>query len=161
MESPGEKSNSFHPLHIYRVHRILAHSYSVYFLFFLAGVFLDMIFPLKIFSSDILLPSGAALLVFATLLIFWAQHTSRNLKIKDLTKETFCRGPYCYTRSPTHWGLFLLLLGFGIITNAVFVVLFTILAFIITRFTFLKKEEEALAEKYGSPYTEYRKSVKL
>ena len=159
-EINGSQNNT-NPLYLYKVHRILAHSYSVYFLLFLIGVLLDIVFQFKIFESNILVPTGAALLIFATLLILWAQRTSRDLKISNLSKETFCRGPYCYTRSPTHWGLFLLMLGFGIIANAFFVVLFTIIAFFLTRFTFLKKEEQALAETYGSPYLEYKKSVKL
>ncbi|KKP64099.1 MAG: hypothetical protein UR62_C0020G0001, partial [Candidatus Nomurabacteria bacterium GW2011_GWF2_35_12] len=68
---------------------------------------------------------------------------------------------YCYTRSPTHFGLFLLMLGFGIITNALFIIIFSVISFIITKFVFIRKEEKILAEKYGIPYLEYKKSVKL
>jgi protein-S-isoprenylcysteine O-methyltransferase Ste14 len=161
MEKYNPKHDPTHPLHIYKVHRILAHSYSMYFLLFLTGVILDGIFDVRIFSGQVPVWVGFGFLVLATLLIVWAQGTSRNLKIENLTKETFCRGPYCYTRSPTHWGLFFLMLGFGLVSNALFVVVLTVLAFIITRLTFLKKEEDALAHKYGSPYLEYKKSVKL
>lgn len=150
-----------HPLHIFRVHRILAHSYSVYFLFFLIGVVLNIVFNWKIFSDGWPTMVGATMLAFATLLILWAQHTSRNLNRGNISKETFCRGPYCYTRSPTHWGLFLLMLGFGLVVNSFFVVLFTALAFLLTRLIFLAKEEQALVEKYGEPYREYQKTVKL
>lgn len=144
-----------------RVHRILAHSYAMYFIFFLAGVTLDFVFRLKIFSGSVMAPGGILLLLLGTLLVFWAQKTSHKLDKKNMTKETFCRGPYCYTRSPTHWGLFFLMLGFGIIANAVFVVLTTLLSFLVSRFVFLDKEEKVLVEKYGTPYLEYKKSVKL
>lgn len=161
MHASPDKTSPSHPLHIFHVHHLLAHSYGVYFLFFLTGVVLDVLFDWEIFSSNLLVGAGVGLLVFATLLIIWAQHTSRNLHKNEISKEAFCRGPYCYTRSPTHWGLFLLMLGFGLVSNAFFVVLFTVIAFILTRFTFLRKEEEALVHKYGAPYLEYKKSVKL
>jgi protein-S-isoprenylcysteine O-methyltransferase Ste14 len=153
-------SHKNHPKHT--VHHVLAHSYSFYFFLFLLGVFLDLFFPIRIFHSSYMVPLGVLLLILSSILIFWAQRTSRNLGEKgSVTKETFCRGPYCYTRSPTHWGLFLLMLGCGIVINAVFIILFTIISFVITKFVFLKKQEEIMAEKYGTPYLEYKKEVKL
>lgn len=143
------------------VHWILAHSYTMYFILFLVGVYLDVIFKLKIFSNPIWALTGIVFLIFASFLILWAQKTSRDLNTENVTKETFYRGPYCYTRSPTHWGLFFLMLGFGIVANAVFVILFTLISFLISKFIFLDKEESLLAEKYGTPYLEYKKLVKF
>jgi len=120
--------------------------------------------PKILFSRDLafdLTFTGGLLLVLASLLIIWAQSTSRNLHKHDITKETFCRGPYCFTRSPTHWGLFIMMLGFGIMIHAPFIILTTVLSFIITRTIFLRKEESILAQKYGHAYLEYKKSVKL
>ena len=156
-ENKREKNNP----HKHTVHKVLAHSYSMYFSLFLVGVILDFIFKLKIFTDSVMAPAGAVILVFASFLVFWAQKTSRNLRTENISRDTFCKGPYCYTRSPTHWGLFFLMLGFGIIADAVFVVLFTLIAFLISRFVFLDKEEIILAEKYGAPYLEYKKLVKL
>ena len=157
------------PVRQYRVHKILAHSYTMYFTLFLVGVFLDIFFSARgefasggeFFASPIMIVFSILLLIIATLLILWAQKTSRNLDIKDLSKETFCKGPYCYTRSPTHWGLFFLILGFGIIANAFFVILFTLISFLIAKFVFLNKQEAVLAEKYGTHYLEYKKMVKF
>jgi protein-S-isoprenylcysteine O-methyltransferase Ste14 len=142
-------------------HVVLAYSYSVYFVLFLVGVFLDLIFNIKIFNFSLMVPVGIALILLATLLIFWAQRTSRNLEKETLTKESFCKGPYRFTRSPTHWGLFFLMLGFGIIINAIFIIISTFISFILTKFIFLKREETILEKKYGTPYLEYKQSVKL
>lgn len=155
MENKVENDNK------YSVHKVLAHSYTVFFLLFLVGVSFDMIFRLKIFSGPAMAPVGISIIIFATLLVFWAQMTSRNLNKENITKESFYKGPYCYTRSPTHWGLFLLILGFGIITNALFVILSSLISFIVTKLIFLKKEEEILTEKYGAPYLEYKKAVRF
>ena len=150
-------------LHSYsnRVHKVLAHSYSFYFIFFLCGVLLDIIFPIKIFKATYIVSYGFTFLVLGTLLIFWAQRTSLHLEKAHLTKEAFCHGPYCYTRSPTHWGLFLLMLGFGMIANAFFVIVLTIVAFFLTKLIFLKREEALLVKKYGEPYIEYKRAVKF
>lgn len=146
----------------YTVHHVLAHSYSFFLTLFLFGFFLDLVFPIKIFSSSIMASVGWLFLISSTVLIFWAQKTSRNLDdVKKIKTETFCHGPYCYTRSPTHFGLFFLTLGFGILINAFFVVLFTLISIIITKVIFIKKEESILAKKYGSPYLEYKKIVKF
>jgi protein-S-isoprenylcysteine O-methyltransferase Ste14 len=134
-----------------KVHWVLAYSYSVYFTLFLVGVFLDLIFNLKFLNFSPVTSIGVIFIVLATGLIFWAQRTSRNLKKETLTKETFCKGPYRFTRSPTHWGLFLLILGFGIIINAIFVVISAIISLILTKLIYLKKEETILEKKNCAP----------
>ncbi len=148
-------------IHKNKVHGVLAHSYLFYFVSFLVGLFLDFIFPFKIFKNPAVFSVGCVFLVLGTLLILWAQRASLNLKKENINKVTFSHGPYRYTRSPTHLGLFILILGFGIIINALFIVIFSIISFIFTKIFFIKEEERILAEKYGAPYLEYKKSVKF
>jgi protein-S-isoprenylcysteine O-methyltransferase Ste14 len=143
------------------IHRILAHSYFVYFLFLILGVALDIFLHMHVFEDSFTIPAGIILLILATILIIWAQNTSRNLKKENIRAESFLHGPYCYTRSPTHYGLFLLMLGFGFIANAFFVIMFTVISLLITKFFFLKKEEDLLEQKYGDSYKEYKKIVKF
>jgi len=108
-----------------------------------------------------MVPMGISLIFLASLFILWAQKTSRNLKKENLTKESFYKGPYCFTRSPTHLGLFLLMLGFGIMNSSTLIVIFSIFSFIITRLVYLQKEEKILEKKYGAPYIEYKKLVQF
>lgn len=144
------------------LHHVLAHSYSVYFVLFLIGVTLDFFLKIRIFTNSIMIPIGFSILVAASIIIIWAQKTGRDLgKVQEVKTENFCRGPYCYTRIPTQWGLFLLLLGFGIITSSFFVILSTIISFFIFKFLFIGKHDKILIEKYGSSYAEYKKMVKF
>ena len=143
------------------IHTILAHSYFFFFLSFLISLFLDLIFPLRFIKYESLASLGGFLIALGTLLVLWAQYTSRNLDKSNITKDTFCHGPYCYTRSPTHWGLFFLMFGFGIIINATFVIIFTAISFLVSKVFFLRREEEILVEKYGRPYVEYQQTVSL
>lgn len=144
-----------------KVHWILAYSYSFYFFMFLIGIFFDSIFPLTIFRNFVIVPVGIFLLIVATVLIYWSQKTSRNFKKEILTKETFSKGPYSISRSPTHWGLFFLMLGFGFTINAIFLIISSLISLLVTQMVFLKKEESILEQKYGEPYREYKKSVRL
>lgn len=155
-----ESSDQNHP-HKHSVHKILAHSYAMHFILFLIGVTLDLVLGFKIFTGTIMAPAGGTLIILGSILILWAQYTSYHLKIENVTKETFCHGPYCYTRTPTNFGIFFMTLGFGMVVNAFFVILTSILSFIIAKFVFLDKEEKVLANKYGTPYLEYKKSVKF
>lgn len=159
-ENTTEQSNKKNS-HKNSVHKILAHSYMFYFIFFLLGLSLDFMFPFKIFNNFGFLLVGVILLIFGTFLIIWAQKVSHHLSKENINKETFCHGPYRYTRSPTHFGLFFLMFGFGIVANALFIVIFSILSFIVTKFIFIREEEKVLAEKYGVPYLEYKKSVEF
>ena len=143
------------------VHHILAHSYSLYFVLFLLGFLFDVFFPIKIFKGEIIKYIGFLLLISSSYLIFWAQITSRKLDKTNLTRDSFRRGPYYFTRSPTHFGIFLLIIGFGMIANTIFVIFFTVIAFFITKLVFLKEQEMLLEERYGEPYREYKKIVKF
>ena len=144
-----------------KVHEILAQSYFFYFVFLLIGVGLDYVFPMQIFQNSIADSVGMILMIIATLLILWAQKTSRSLNKENLNKRTFMSGPYKYTRSPTHWGLSMLIFSFGITINAFFIVVTTVLSFFLTKMIFLKREEKILTRKYGEPYKEYKKTVRL
>ncbi len=144
------------------VHHTLAHSYTVYFFVLLFGVALDMFFPIRIFPAWLSGWVGIGLLVLSSILIIWAQRSSLHLtKAEEVTKENFCKGPYCYTRTPTHWGLFLLVLGFGLMINAFFITLLTIVSFFITKLVFIKDQEAILERRYGDAYREYKKSVRF
>ena len=143
------------------VHHVLARSYSSYLLFFIIGVLLEFVFPIHIFKGEEVVEIGIMILIFASILILWAQNTSRHLNQENITKETFLGGPYSFTRSPTHWGLFFLIFGFGIMMNSLFIILFAIISIFVAKLFFLRREEKLLADKYGNPYMEYKKIVRI
>ncbi len=144
-----------------KIHHVLAHSYAVSFILFLTGFCLDITFKVDIFTNPLLVPLGSIILILGSCLILWAQRTSRTMKKDNINKTTFLKGPYRYSRSPTHFGLFLLIVGFGLMINAPFVIISTCISFIISKFFFLAEEEKVLEKKYGSHYTEYKKSVHI
>ncbi len=148
------------------VHIVLAHSYLVYFASLLFGLAIDVYWPIRIDIPG--LEILGTLLIFAgPLLIFWAQNTSHKMAVKQICSregvcvDDFYKGPYTFTRSPTHLGIFLMVIGFGFIMCSISIILTTTIAFILTRYVFVKKEERILEDKYGEPYRLYKTRVKF
>jgi len=141
-------------------HHVLAHSYSVFLLGLLVGLLLDLVFPLKIIPQ-FLQYFGLVLMLTAPLLIYWAQSTSGKLRLKKeaLVSDDFKKGPYAITRGPTHLGLALLSIGFGLLNNAIFVVIFSLIVYFISKSIFLKEQERMLAQNYGAEYIKYQQEV--
>jgi len=144
-----------------RLIKILSRSYIFYFLLFFGGILLDLKFPTHYLNSSYALSLGLILIIIATGLIIWIKTNAKNAKKETITKEDFMQGPYKYSSIPNHWAVFFLILGFGVLINAAFAVVITILAFALTLPKFLKMQETVLVEKYGNPYQEYRKIVKF
>jgi protein-S-isoprenylcysteine O-methyltransferase Ste14 len=145
------------------VHFILVHSYLIFLFAVVLGVLFDVFLNGNIFSGVMYQYVGLLMLIAGSLIIYWAQSTSANYKKRIKKNETMLHfefGPYKYFRSPTHFGLFVMTLGLALIINSLFSVIFTVLAYTITKLFFLKKEEKLLEEKYGETYTNYKKKVK-
>lgn len=162
MDTSQVKSNTTEGSHHrHAIHRTLLHSYNFYFIFFLVAIVLDLVFTTTFIKAPFIVPFGFVLLGLATLIILWAQISFVGLDNKEVTAKHFSKGPYRYTRNPTHWGLFFLILGFGLITNAFFVVLFIVLSHLLAKMFLIKKHEKAMSLHFGSPYEEYKKLVKF
>jgi protein-S-isoprenylcysteine O-methyltransferase Ste14 len=102
------------------------------------------------------------MILLGSMLIYWAQSTSSSTK-NEMEKEgvvrDFARGPYKYSRNPTHIGLAIMTLGLGLLINSLFSVVLTVIASLITKFIFVKEEELLLEKKYGQTYCDYKKKV--
>lgn len=148
------------------VHQLLAHSYLIYLAAIVVGFGADLIYPVS-FSFPLLEPLGALLIIFGTVVAFWAQRSARrgshlrNTETEKICRDHFCVGPYVFTRSPTQYGLSFMLLGLAFLYGSFFLVITTLAAFLIGRFIYVPKQEYHLEAKYGAPYLEYKKHVKF
>ena len=162
-EKIHEKMNKLGVKTVYQtsVHNILAHSYSFYFVMFLVAIVLGFVLPMNKFNVTFITPVGIFLLVISSMLILWAQNTSHKLRKDEIHHDNFLKGPYRFSRRPTHLGLFLLMLGYGITTNSFWIILFSFVSVVFTKYVFLSKEEKVLEKKYGEHYSKYKKIVNL
>lgn len=148
------------------IHVVLGHSYLVYFASLLFGLFLDITFNIHIPLGE-LGTAGFIVMAFGTLLVYWAQNTSHKFNVKQIcSKEGVCvddffKGPYTFSRSPTHLGIFLLVIGFGFVLQSFSIVAMTTFAYFLTRYVFVSKQERLLEYKYGDIYRAYKARVKF
>lgn len=146
------------------IHHVLARSYFAYLLGIVGGVLLNSLVPLP-YHLDHGRTIGLVGMMLGTLVILWAQGTSRRSRSarsapsEDEAFMALKRGPYRFFRSPTHIGLFLLSLSLGMMLYSFWMVLIACGLFLFTRYTFVKKEEGMLLERYGNAYARYKKSV--
>jgi protein-S-isoprenylcysteine O-methyltransferase Ste14 len=131
----------------------------------MVGILLQFMYPIG-FPTHTGEWVGVSIITLASGLIFWAQITSDELHTVDQSVEVhtdtiFARGPYYIFRSPTHVGLLFLIIGFGSLINSVWVVVATLVGYVIAHNTFLKKEQEFLVKKYGEAYAKYRTKIRL
>ena len=147
--------------HQKKVHNVLTHSYMTYLMALFFGIIFSAIWPLKIFTDPMLLNTSTIILLLSTLLILWAQRSSKEINKENLSEKSFMNGPYAFTRNPTNLGLFFSMISFGIIINSLFVIFFTLIAFLLARLVFYKTEEKILENKYGEPYRKYKEIVKF
>lgn len=145
------------------VHVILSQSYTIYFLAVVLGVVFDLIFPFNIFSNEIYSYIGLIMIIIGSIFVYWAQATTSYSKTETKQKRNitfFSRGPYKYTRNPTNFGVAIMSLGLGFIINSPFSIIFIVVTYLISKFIFIKMQEDILKERYGDVYEEYRKQVK-
>lgn len=145
------------------IHELLSYSYLVFLISFLLGITLEIFFSFGRSFSNIGL--GYLFLILGTTLVLWAQSTSKTGK-KDriagnLTISNFFKGPYKITRTPTHLGMFLTVLGAGFIWGSLWIVIMSLFSYIFTKVTFVAEEERILEKRYGAPYLEYKKKMKI
>ena len=158
------KSISSENINAMKVHRILAHSYLIYFGVFVFGVLLDFFLGTMFFMFPGQTYVGVVLVWIGSYLLYWAQKTSRRTHKKRNSEERvvadFMRGPYKYTRTPSQWGLMMMVLGFGLLVQSMVVVVLAVIVFILMKLTFIRKEENRLYQKYGEVYMQYKKTVR-
>lgn len=145
------------------INTVMSWGTIVFLIAVFAGGLVDFFYPRNITNDSGTESIGLALIVLATVIIFWATNSARKL-VKDIavnvSVDVFKTGSYRYSRNPTYLGLTLLVLGFGFISNSLSIIISAIVAFVIVHFTFLKKEEESLETKFGEVYRQYKKEVR-
>ncbi len=146
-----------------KIHVVLTYSYFMYLVAIILGLILDKVFGTT-FNFKSFYVIGFVIMLIGSALVYWAQKTTSCTKKELLSgakmKRDFERGPYKYSRNPTHIGLSLLTLGFGLLAGSLFVVVLMVVVFIIAKNVFLNQEERLLEKKYGQAYCEYKAKVR-
>ncbi len=100
---------------------------------------------------------GWFLLVVGVGSCIWAVQTAGNARI-DRSDTLLTHGPYTYTRNPMYVGWMLILVGISLIQNTAWLFLTLPLVGIGTDRS-IRREEDALVERFGDTYREYLGTV--
>lgn len=141
------------------IHSLLVYIYLIFFIAVILGSIFDVFIGVGLFWGKIYNIIGALALVLGSLLIYWAQISSRRSgkkRQKEVTTESFEFGPYRFIKHPSYFGVFIMSLGLALIMSSFFSVIFSIITYIIIRTIFVKKEEQILSDKFGEPYKDYK-----
>ncbi len=137
---------------------LLSQSYSVYMFSFGLGLVLDLLIDQRI-NSPLLNYIGLMLILLASILIYWAQTVNKKPAYLPDGSRNFALGPYAFTRHPTYLGLFLVMIGAGLVMSSYAIILTSILAFVIAVRVFMTKEEARHIAKYKDQYLNYMKKT--
>lgn len=146
-----------------RIHSVLSYAYFVFLLAVILGLIFDLLIEVNLGWSDIHNIIGFLALVAGPALVYWAQISSRRtakLKEKGVSVDIFKQGPYRFLRNPSYLGVFIMSLGLALLLSSFFSIVFSILAYLIIRIVFVKKEELLLSHKYGESYNKYKEENK-
>ena len=90
---------------------------------------------------------------------YWGLSTSLNVRLLD-EHQIIQSGPYAFVRHPMYFGWWIAMLGLTLLYPvwAIFVLFASTLIAFIGR---ARREEAALAERFGNSWVEYRKRTKL
>jgi len=80
--------------------------------------------------------------------------------IFDAPRAFVAIGPYKFVRNPMYIGGLILLIGFGLYERSISILFLTLLLFLLVHLFVLFYEEPTLTRKFGSPYREYRRTVR-
>ena len=69
-------------------------------------------------------------------------------------------GPFQFSRNPVYPGLFILLVGFAVALNTLWLLLSTPLAMLVMQFHVVPREEACLEQLFPDAYPHYRQSVR-
>lgn len=143
------------------VHVLLSNSYIIFFFSVVLGVIFDALFPIRVFNGIAYEYIGLFMIIVGSYIVYWAQSATSTTNLTDKRDiNFFLKGPYKYTRNPTNFGLTFTVLGLGFLINSLFIVIFILIVYFISKLIFIKKQDIILEEKYGDVFREYKRKVK-
>lgn len=107
---------------------------------------------------------GILLLVMGLTIAVWTMILFNNIGKGTAApwnppKKLVVEGPYCYVRNPMITSVLLILLGEYFLLNAVQIIWWLLLFFLINNIYFSLFEEKQLENRFGDKYKEYKKNV--
>jgi protein-S-isoprenylcysteine O-methyltransferase Ste14 len=114
--------------------------------------------------SVIVSVSGLVLVVVGLILFvgtvrLFSQHGEGSIMPWDPTQRLIVRGVYRHVRNPMHTGVFLVLLGEGLLLRSTPLLILVAAVVVLHLFYIPLSEERGLEKRFGEAYREYKRNV--
>ena len=144
--------------------RIIAPPPVAYIAALVAGVVVHVFTPLRLFPEYwIGQPTGWPVVVAGLALLAWGAVTMKRAgespEFKDATRTIVDAGPFRFTRNPLYTGVTLAYLGFSLVSNSFWPLIFIPLPLAFTQFVVMRGERY-LEARLGDEYRSYRHRVR-
>jgi protein-S-isoprenylcysteine O-methyltransferase Ste14 len=129
-----------------------------------AGFLLQWIAPRPILSSSSRYWAGGVLVAFGILLAMWGrrmmERAGTNINPTLPSTALVTTGPFRFSRNPLYVALTLVLVGLGLLANALWVLVLAVAVLLVMHFGVVRREERYLEAKFGDVYRTYRSRVR-
>ena len=120
-----------------------------------AWFFVDPILPFSYPARNLMEGFGALFLIFGVLGRIFSSLTIASHKDSCVVKTEM----YSIVRHPLYFFSFVMVVGIGLMTGRIELLLYLIAMFLVCFYPMIMNEEKYLKEKFGKEYTEYQKEV--
>lgn len=108
-----------------------------------------------------LIPVGMLLIIWANYVLLWIGRIGfKDREPMQRPSNLVVVGPYRFTRNPIYLGCILIMLGLVIISSSIVIASLLLVAYIVFRFVFIRREEAILEEEFGEDYRKFKKRVR-
>ncbi len=136
----------------------------IYLAFLAVGLLLDYLFPVPVLPNSIQYAVGFGIMIAPALImpsvLLRFKKANTNFDPGKPTTRIITTGPYRYSRNPSYVSLTMLYLGIAIAADSVWVLAGLIPTLVVMHYGVILREEQYLAEKFGEPYLQYKRSVR-
>lgn len=130
----------------------------------LAGVGLQRIIPLGFLPPPADSLVGWVAVGLGLALLAWSELQFARYKTshdhRAIASALITTGPFQFSRNPVYIGLFILLVGFAMTLNTLWILFFAPLALLVMQFHVVPREEACLKQIFPDAYLSYRQSVR-
>lgn len=149
--------------HRKRIIQWVTYAPLLFFIVLIAGVILHINVPMDFINPLAGMIIGGIMLALSPILLIWAQQTRQTLyvPVEERVCQNYDEGPYRYSRHPAYVSLFLMLIGFAFLINALLMLIMAMVLGPIFTFIIIPKEEKILKEVCDEQYEDYQKKVRM
>lgn len=136
----------------------------IFAIFMLAAIFLHKFIYEISFRYSLVNTVGFFLSICGIIINMWSMNKYRQYKTSSHPKHQAYKliqdGPYKFSRNPLYLGNWVMIFGFGVGLNILWISITSILAIIVVNFFVVIPEERYMYDIFGEDYKTYRKNVR-